>query len=130
MNAPIIDAATRLADILTRENTALRAMDMAAATALLADKTQALADFTAAGEADARVPQTLRPIAESLARNLRDLVMENRRLLDIALHVQGRVLGVIARAAAQQTNQAAPRYGDGGTPTPSRPAAIAISARA
>lgn len=130
MNTPVIDAAMRLADILGRENAALRAMDMPAATALLVDKAQALAAFTAAGDADARVPEASRPTAETLAGNLRALVMENRRLLDIALHVQGRVLGLIARAAAQQTGHAAPRYGGGGTPMPSRPAAIAISARA
>lgn len=130
MNTSVIDAAMRLADILARENAALQAMDIKAVTALLTDKAQALAAFTAAGEAAAGVPHALRPKAETLARNLRDLVHENRRQLDIALQVQGRVLGAIARVAAQQTKQITPRYGGGGSPTSSHPAAIAISARA
>ena len=124
MNELMIAAATRLADILARENAALHAMDLPAATALVAEKSTALAALATALHTDAPV------LPSPLVARLRDLAAENQRLLETALTVQGRVLGVIARAAAQQAQRGGPRYGMGGGMAAARPAAIAISARA
>jgi hypothetical protein len=123
MTAQLTESAIRLTDILARENAALHAMDLPAATALVAEKSTALAALSVAAEPGAS------SLPHTLATRLRDLAAENQRLLETALTVQGRVLGVIARAAAQQAQRAAPRYGMGGGIAASRPAAIAISAR-
>ena len=145
MSEPVLRAATSLAGVLGRENTALRAMDLSAAIALLAEKTQALAALDAAlAVGDAALPAarsvteaslteaslTEASLTEALARDLPTLVADNRRLLETALHVQTRLIGLIAHAAAQQARQATPRYGPCGGLAPTRPSAIAVSARA
>jgi len=121
---PII-VAERLADVLGRENAALRAMDMVGATRLLEEKTAAVTELeslvtTAAGGV-ARMPQGLRERLDGLAT-------ENQRLLGRALEVQGHVVSLIARAAAREVERQAPRYGADGTMA-ARPAPVALLAR-
>jgi hypothetical protein len=105
--------AAALADVLTRENAALAALDFARATALLAEKQAAAGAFAATVEMAKD---------EALAARLRDLVVENRRLLEHAMLVQGRVLGLVARALRAPP----PRYGAGGTPLRGAPVAPAV----
>jgi hypothetical protein len=62
---------------------------------------------------------------------LRALVAENQRLLETAIKVQGRVIGVIARALPRAVRDpAAMRYGAHGRAAVMRPSAFAISSRA
>lgn len=122
MNQDPIEAAERLADVLRRENAALAAMDLRGAAALLAEKqaaATALLDSLAGGGAP-------RPLH---ARLLSDLAAENRRRLEHAIAVQGRVIGLIARALRNATPPA-PRYGASGVMVAGRPAPVTLSARA
>lgn len=131
---PMIAAMTRLADVLERENAALRSMDMATATGLLAEKTQTLADITAIQTMELAVspvtPALPTGVPMGLPNRLRILTTENQRLLEIALLAQGRVVSLIARVACVQHNHSTAGYGSGGCPKPSRPPALAVSARA
>jgi len=130
MSETIFAAATRLADILERENAALRALDFPAATALHDEKAGALAFLSPPAEPDPR------GIDRALAERLKALAMDNRALLAMALGVQGRVIEVIAGSIARQMAQSAPVYCVGaprvGAPRAvgARPAAIAVSAQA
>ena len=135
MSNDLIAAAETLAGVLERENVALRALDFSAATQLTEDKARALAALMAR-HADNRqtTPDRSRALVTIRAR-LEGLTIENQRLLATALQVQGRVMAVIARAAARDAARQAPGYdasggyGTGGAAT-TRPAPIAISARA
>ena len=80
-----------------------------------------LPTFDAARTAPA--PQRAPP--QRMARRLQALAMENKRLLERAIAVQGRVIGVIARAATAATAPAG--YGPA---RGRRPAAMAFVARA
>ena len=116
--------ANRLAEVLEQENTALEAMDLPRAMALLPEKEAAFAALTAAGGSD---HPGMSPVAERLNR----LATENRRLLERAMTVQQRVIGIVAQAAAEAA--AEPAYGvTGGIPGRSsghvRP--VAVSTRA
>ncbi len=128
MTPALIDAAVRLADTLARENQALAALDLPLAASLLADKQRAadaflVAQTLALHDASARQHATTRDLAARLAT----LAEENRRLLERAIAVQGRVIGVLARAARPEASG----YGaHGGRTAFSRPGAIALSARA
>lgn len=114
-------AAAALIDILTRENAALSALDLEAVTGLLADKQAATEALVGAGPPDGLD-------AETVAR-LREAARENQILLKRALTVQGRVIALIAGAAAGSPE--APRYGAAGTLAASRRIeARALSARA
>jgi hypothetical protein len=117
-----IEAAERLADVLGRENTALAALDLRGAVTLLAEKRAAAAALldALAGGAVARPWQ---------ARLLSDLAGENRRRLEHAIAVQGRVIGLIARALRNATPPA-PRYGATGAMTAGRTGPVTLSARA
>jgi len=79
------DPATRLAQILEQENAALAAFDFPRATALLAEKQEALRLFAA--EPPGNAPARLRELADT-----------NRRLLERAIAVQGRVIELVASA--------------------------------
>ncbi len=140
MTEDLATAADRLAEVLAAENAALVAVDLARAGAMLADKTSAAAAFVAAQAASHGVSyggshgtsngnrSGTRPVA---LERLQDLVTENQRLLDIAIKVQGRVLGVIARALPRALRDpAATRYGAQGRMASARPSAFAISASA
>lgn len=115
-------AATRLADLLAQENAALAALDLQRATALLTQKQDAVRVFAAAQQAT--------PAGAALAvTRLRDLIEDNRRLLERALVVQGEVIGLIAAALPKATGPS--RYAATGAPARCRrPIAFALSARA
>jgi hypothetical protein len=127
MNSDLIAAASLLADTLVAENTALAALDLPRAAAMLADKQRAADGFIAAQAMPVAAPR--HEATERTLRRLQSLVAENRALLERAIVVQGRVIGVIARAAAATVAPAA--YGAPASRRhASRPAAFALSARA
>lgn len=109
MPRPLIVAAQRLADVLDRENDALRAMDLRRAVTLLPEKTAAIADLTASGES-AFGPAN--PALVLTAQRLDGLASENRRLLQRAIAAQQRVIGIVVRAAAAAAVE--PSYGGRG----------------
>jgi hypothetical protein len=117
-----IEAAERLATILKRENAALAAMDLRGAVGLLAEKQAAAAALLESLTGGAAPP----PLQ---ARLLSDLAAENRRRLEHAIVVQGRVIGLIARAL-RNAAPPAPRYGAKGMMTAGRLAPVTFSARA
>jgi hypothetical protein len=132
----LIAAAVHLADTLAHENHALAALDLPRAAGLLDEKTRAMDGF---GAAQAMLERGARSVpasdqgreAEQLAGRLRDLALENRRLLEHAIAVQGRVIGLVAHAVRRTVPQNGGSYGaDGGRTGPKRQEAIALSARA
>ena len=84
----IPEPASALAGILEAENAALRALDFPTATALLADKQRALAAMTGAP-----------PPPHAALRRVQLAAAENRALLERAIAVQARVVGIVTRAA-------------------------------
>ncbi len=120
MKPTMIEAGRAMAAVLERENAALRVMDLPGAAALYPHKDAAATALKAAqSESDDGMSAALdteqRRLARELAERLRDLIEENRRLLGQAIHVQGQVLGTIARAVAMSTPRAQPaRYGASG----------------
>jgi len=93
-------AVLRLSDVLERENQALAVMDIRRATALLPEKSAALAAFA---------DLTPDPTLTREARYLDELARGNRRLLDRAIFVQNRVIGIVVRAAISAAPR--PSYG-------------------
>jgi hypothetical protein len=81
-------------------------MDLSRAVTLLPEKAAAIADLTAAAEAESEAPH---PDLASITARLDDLAQENRALLERAIGVQQRVIGIVVRAAASVTM--APDYG-------------------
>jgi hypothetical protein len=133
----LIAAAVALADTLSRENAALVALNLPAALVLLAEKQAATEAFTAAHARAAAalaktpgLPAADQELAETVGARLRELAAENKRLLERALRVQGRVMGSIARALPRAL-ATAPRYDAvGGIAGANRPPPVALSARA
>jgi hypothetical protein len=133
MTTELMRAATLLSEALARENTALAAVDFVAAAALLDAKREAAGRFAAA---HARLAATGRPggppprdVAD-IARRLRDLAAENKKLLERAIAAQRRVIGSIARAAPRAMARS-PRYDAKGALADNRsPSPVALSARA
>jgi hypothetical protein len=124
MKPDMAAAIATLTDVLERENAALAALDMTRTGALLGEKRVAC-DALAQAHRDDR--EAMPPNA-AMPR-LRDLAEENRRLLERAMAVQGRVIEVIARAAPRAA--AVPGYGaTGGRAGSGRPIPLAFSARA
>lgn len=121
MSTTLTTAAAALADVLAQENAALAALDLAAAAALLEAK-QAAAEAFAAAQAEDAPPLDGR----DLAVRLRELAAQNRQLLERAIRVQRRVLGIIAKALPPP---AAPRYGASGTLRAGAVAPVIVSAR-
>jgi hypothetical protein len=127
MSRELIAAVNMLAETLAEENAALAALDLPRAASLLADKQRAIADFLAAR--DVQSTAMLPAMLEPLVQRLQSLSVENRTLLERAIAVQSRVIGVIARAAAPAV--APSGYSAHGTAGhAARPAAFALSARA
>jgi flagellar biosynthesis/type III secretory pathway chaperone len=126
----------QLADALASENSALAALDLPRAAGIVDAKARAVEAFLAAqaiaaAGATGALAADQRSAAEQLAARLRDLAQENRRLLEHAIAVQGRVIGLVARALPPSPPQNATRYGaDGGLAGGGRQPAIALSARA
>lgn len=131
LSQALIGAAVALADTLARENAALRALDLPGAVALLADKHRDADAFAAAHArlaAGGAIEAGLRGMAETVGERLDRLAAENRQLLERALMVQRRVIGVIARAAPPAL-QAAPRYDrEGGIAGRRRPPPVVLAA--
>jgi hypothetical protein len=121
MKRDMFEAGLALAEALERENVALAAMDLATAAALFPRKDAAATAFTSARERmgeglESALDAEQQRLAQALAERLRALAEENRQLLERAIHVQGHVLGTIARAVSQVSPRAqAPRYGARGT---------------
>ncbi|HEX5326114.1 MAG TPA: hypothetical protein VFW75_05565 [Acetobacteraceae bacterium] len=125
--------AQHLAVVLAAENAALLALDLPAAVAMLGAKHSAVEAFAAlqpepgAGQRDA----THRTQWAIIGRQLIDLAAENRALLERAIAVQARVLGVIAQAGRRESAAKASGYGARGhLRAAPRPVAVAIFARA
>ena len=125
-------AIRRLASVLTRENTMLAALDLGAVGALAEEKAAALADVAATLAA-------LGPVAAGSAapgmagevRALAAVAAENKRLLERALAVQGRVIALVVRAAAPAVGNGAGAYRmPGRRMGGERPAARVICGRA
>jgi hypothetical protein len=113
----MIDAATRLADMLAEENAALAALDLPRAVAFLPEKQAAITAFIGAART---------PVPREFVERLHSLVQENKVLLERAMAAQGRVIAVIARAAAPPQRYGAP-HGHG---TAGRPVPFALAAQA
>ncbi|HEY1935280.1 MAG TPA: hypothetical protein VGG99_25015 [Acetobacteraceae bacterium] len=126
MSERLAAALARLADVLARENAALAALNLRRAGALLQEKrdaAQALADAQAEPVTPAQRTRLAGP-----ADRLRALASENRRLLEHAITVQTRVLGIVARASRVLTP--APGYRATGRLADIRAAPCALSSRA
>ena len=144
MTEQLARAAAVLAEVLAAENAALAALDFPRVGALLAAKNSAAEAFAAAHAATQatgqrtgqRTDQTTTPnrtpsLAATALHRLRALVLENQRLLEAAIKVQGRVIGVIAHAVTKALRPPTTlRYGAHGRATASRPSACTLSARA
>lgn len=128
MTAGLIAAAVRLADIIAQENQALRAMDLARAGMLLAAKQDATERFVAAQQAG--LVEADSGEMRALAARLQAVAAENRLLLERAIAVQGRVIGIVARAGRMALARAAPRYGAKGRLAEPPAVALALSAQA
>jgi hypothetical protein len=113
MSQDLVTAARTLADTIAVENQALATLNLQAAAKLLPLKEAATTAFNAA-QKFART--TRAPIdAEALrdaAKRLDAVTEENRRLLERAIRVQNRVLGILANAA--RAADPTPRYGRSG----------------
>lgn len=116
-------AAELLADTLEAENAALAALDFPAAALLLEDKRRATRSLLAAQPGDA----AHRRDAERALQRLCHLAEQNRTLLERAITAQGRVIDIVAQAAAQAV--AAPRYGAHGAIAAAAPQAMALRTR-
>lgn len=125
-------ASARLAGVLARENAALAALDFRRAASMLDEKQDAASRFALAWER----ANPLSPGAEArelaaLARGLDAAAAANRRLLEQAITVQGRVLAVIARAVPRSASApAGPHYRAGGVATAPPRAPLTLSLRA
>lgn len=133
MGTAMLSAAAWLSRVLAAENAALLALDIPAAAALLQEKLAAAHGLSVAaaeaGRSPARPSSRGTPEAAGLALQLRDLAEENRRLLERAVLVQGRVLDMVARAASRNAAQATGRYGPSSAAVPDR-GAMALHMRA
>ncbi len=118
----LIEAAARLADVLGAENAALEALDLPRAAGMLADKQQAMAALVAAQAAPRIGLQVV--VLQPLAKRLGDLAARNKMLLERAIAVQGKVIGIVARSVVSPRGYGAAAGGRG-----MRPVAFALAAR-
>ncbi|WP_368415197.1 hypothetical protein [Falsiroseomonas sp.] len=98
----LMNAGQRLAEALRAENAALARLDLGAAAELSRGKRLAADAFAAAFDAThrsgSRAEGEERDRTEEIARALKDLTAENRRLLERAIALQSRVIETIAGA--------------------------------
>jgi hypothetical protein len=120
----LVRAAEDLADALAAENAALRSVDFAGVGAMLPGKEAALAALRAAAASTEQPTATIR----RAVLRLRAEADENRRLLQRAMRVQTRVIGVVAGAG--RPREAGGRYSRTGAYSPAPLAVPALSARA
>jgi flagellar biosynthesis/type III secretory pathway chaperone len=127
MTRTVIDAADQLSALLEQENAALQRMDIPSATALVEAKQQAIAELVAArGQA---TPTDAAEIQASTQR-LSDLAAANRSLLERAMLVQDRILGMIATALPRASGREGGYGAAGRNVTPNALPPMALSARA
>ena len=126
----LIAAAMSLADIIGQENHALRAMDLARACALLEDKNAAADRFIAAQPIGTQAGGLDQGAVLTVAARLQELAAENRILLERAMAVQGRLIGIVTEAGRLAAAREPPRYGPHGRPTAALSVPLALSARA
>ena len=94
----LLEIARALADLLARENAALAALDFAAATAAAQGKRALAEQFAQASVRTARDGALDRARLAPVAREVAELALENRRLLERAVTVQNRVVASVVRA--------------------------------
>ena len=94
MTHDLATAVARLTEVLAAENAALTALDLPRAGAMLTEKTRAADAFVVAERVSRGTSSATGAAAPA---HLRTLVVENQRLLQHAITVQGRVIGTIAR---------------------------------
>ena len=133
MMQSLIIAGVRLADALREENDALSRLDLPRAATLADVKVRAsdafAAAFAAAAKTGAKPQGTERATTDALSSRLKDLGVENRRLLERAISVQSRVIETIAGAAMPRAQPTT--YGGSGFRAPPRHApSLALAARA
>jgi hypothetical protein len=127
MTEDLATAAAHLAEVLAAENAALVALDLPRAGAMLAEKSRAADAFVAAHTRSRGSPGA----GADASVHLRSLVEENQLLLETAIKVQGRVIGIIARALPRALRDpSTTRYGAQGRMASARPVAVAVFARA
>ena len=125
MTQDLLGSIVRLASVLEAENAALAAMDLPAAAALVAEKREATTAFDTARVATPVTPSAaLRDAAARLGSQAED----NRRLLERAMKVQTRVLGIIVGAA--RSSNPVQGYGRSGAYAARAGTGWALSARA
>jgi hypothetical protein len=93
MSNEIARIAQNLADVLSRENDALKRMDFSAAVALVPAKEAALANLNKQSAG-----RLLPPPLVALGQRLGGLAAENQALLERAIAVQTRIVRIVARA--------------------------------
>lgn len=130
MTRDLLTTAIRLADVLARENAALRELEIIRAGALLAEKTAATEAFVVAQSNLSALSGPDRYEIEALTFRLRMLAAENKTQLERAIAVQRRVIGIVAQAGHSALTRSAPRYGAKGRPAEASPMPLALSARA
>lgn len=123
-----MNAAEALASTITAENTALAALDLPAAVRLLAQKNQHGEAFLAAQARS--LAAGLPALPRERLKQLAELAADNKRLLERAITVQGRVISSIARAVPRAIASPSQRYASDGKLAGGRPVAMALSARA
>jgi hypothetical protein len=131
MTQDLMQSAAALADALAEENQALGGLELGRAVTLLDTKLCAVSAFIAAEARAASAPQGARPrrqLVEAAVLRLRDLAEENKRLLERAIIVQGRVIGSIV-AALPRIAAGTRHYGATGALAGSRLRPMALSAR-
>nr|WP_321984405.1 hypothetical protein [uncultured Lichenicoccus sp.] len=108
----LLDASNHLLDVLDKENAALRRLDLPAATAMVAVKQDALTRFEAARPPTPPAPGSSHAL-KGVAARLQAAIEENRKLLERAMTVQGRIMSLLAKAAREQVPEQ--RYGSQGS---------------
>ena len=108
-----------LADVLARENAALKDLDLPTAAALIPEKQAAI---------DALAMSPAAPPLPDRGQRLRTLVAENHALLERAIRVQTRVIEIVASAYKPAASTCT--YGPSGEQTASPLAGVAFSTQA
>ena len=133
MSNEFLDAAERLADVLARENAALKRLDYASAVALVPAKETALAELTQQQAGQGTPPPItgqgkIEPVQMRSGQRLGALAAENQVLLARAMAVQTRILHIVARACLPPP--VVPPYGGNSARSLSRRAdALALTTR-